>query len=65
MHYNVGHKLASNGSLLEAEQYYRQAVQLYPDYGDALNNLGNLLKVSLIIASTVQHNKSGEELINQ
>jgi tetratricopeptide (TPR) repeat protein len=42
-HYNLGLLLRREGKLDEAIEHYRAAIQLSPDYVDALNNLGNAL----------------------
>lgn len=44
VHYNVA-KIASDlGNITMAEFEYRKALRLNPDYAQAMNNLGNLLK---------------------
>uniref|UniRef100_A0AAR5NY72 dolichyl-phosphate-mannose--protein mannosyltransferase n=3 Tax=Dendroctonus ponderosae TaxID=77166 RepID=A0AAR5NY72_DENPD len=46
VHYNIG-KVLSNptrGSLRDAERSYRHALELYPRYEQAMNNLANILR---------------------
>ncbi|RDD41284.1 Transmembrane and TPR repeat-containing protein 4 [Trichoplax sp. H2] len=44
VHYNIGKVYSDSGKELLAEEYYRKAISLEPNYEQALNNLGNLLK---------------------
>lgn len=43
---NKGNTFLSLGQLDEAEQSYRQALVLNPEYGESYNNLGNVLRLS-------------------
>ncbi|XP_044010083.1 protein O-mannosyl-transferase TMTC4-like [Aphidius gifuensis] len=44
VHYNVAKSAADMGNILLAELEYKEAIRLHPDYAQAMNNLGNLLK---------------------
>lgn len=44
VHYNVGKNLADRGDRQGAMDRYRRALELHPDYDQAMNNLANLLK---------------------
>src|SRR5262249_17402492 len=41
--YQKGQACQTNGNLEAAELHYRKAINLYPDYADALVNLGSVL----------------------
>ena len=43
LHYNYALALAKKGRAKEAIQQYERALEIWPDYPEALNNLGNLL----------------------
>src|SRR5207302_6644002 len=43
-HFNLGNALARSGDLQGAEQAYRRALAIAPDFGDALGELGLLLQ---------------------
>jgi tetratricopeptide (TPR) repeat protein len=43
---NLGNVAKALNRLTEAEQYYRQAIELRPDYAELYVNLGHLLKDS-------------------
>ncbi|XP_053403267.1 protein O-mannosyl-transferase TMTC4-like [Mercenaria mercenaria] len=44
VHYNIGKLHADNGNTEYAITKYRQAIALNPEYDQAMNNLGNILK---------------------
>ncbi|KAL5004274.1 hypothetical protein ScPMuIL_017730 [Solemya velum] len=44
VHYNIGKLYSDNGHQDSAIQEYRLAIQLNPEYDQAMNNLGNILK---------------------
>ncbi|XP_053391132.1 protein O-mannosyl-transferase TMTC4-like [Mercenaria mercenaria] len=44
VHYNIGKLHADNGNTEYAITKYRQAITLNPEYDQAMNNLGNILK---------------------
>lgn len=44
VHYNVAKCAADIGQIVLAESEYKEALRLHPDYAQAMNNLGNLLK---------------------
>ena len=44
---NLGNLLAADNQLSEAEEVFRRAIKLNPDYANAFYNLGNLLKNSM------------------
>lgn len=44
VHYNIAKLNADNGKTEYAIAKYRQAIQLNPEYDQAMNNLGNILK---------------------
>lgn len=46
VHYNIGKLRAEKGQGEIAEKFYREAIRLNPTYDQALNNLGNLIKVT-------------------
>jgi tetratricopeptide (TPR) repeat protein len=46
VHYNVGKVLTDAGLDEKGEAAYKEAIRLYPEYDQALNNLGNLVKES-------------------
>ena len=43
-HYGAGSNFLAQGRIGEAEHHYRQAIALRPDYAEAYNNLGTVLK---------------------
>lgn len=44
VYYNIGRLASQNGDDLTALNYYKYAIELYPNYDAALMNLGNLLR---------------------
>ena len=54
-HKGIGDVLARQGRLAKAEQAYRSALRLRPDWPNAWNNLGNILKMKGDTAGAEQH----------
>lgn len=44
VHYNIARLASSNQNNSKALKHYHEAIELYPNYGAALMNLGNLLR---------------------
>jgi protein O-mannosyl-transferase len=55
IHNDLGVELGKTGRLDEAIQHFRQAVQLQPDYADALNNLGRALLTEGRAQEAIEH----------
>jgi protein O-mannosyl-transferase len=44
MHYNYANFLRDNGNFRLAKHHYRKALNLWPNYPSALNNLGTIIE---------------------
>lgn len=45
VYYNIGRLASQNGNDSIAMNYYKYAIELYPNYDAALMNLGNLYRI--------------------